>query len=66
MSKHRVLVSVTDKTGIAELCEKLILLGYEIVSTGGTATILRNSGLDVTEVAEITNMPEMLEGRVKT
>lgn len=65
-SKPRALVSVTDKTGIVDLCGKLVLMGYEIVSTGGTALTLRSNGIAVTEVSEITNIPEMLDGRVKT
>lgn len=66
MSKPRALLSVTDKTGITEFGAGLIDLGFELLSTGGTAKALRQAGLDVTDVAEITGFPEMLDGRVKT
>lgn len=62
----RALLSVTDKTGIVEFAEALISRGYEVLSTGGTAKALRTAGLEVTDVADVTNFPEMLEGRVKT
>lgn len=62
----RALLSVTDKTGLIELGRKLIQSGYELVSTGGTAEALRESGLDVMDVSSITGFPEMLDGRVKT
>jgi phosphoribosylaminoimidazolecarboxamide formyltransferase / IMP cyclohydrolase len=62
----RALVSVHDKAGVVELARALRALGVELLSTGGTARLLRDSGLDVTEVAEITGFPEMLDGRVKT
>ena len=62
----RALISVTDKTGIVEFASSLAESGFELVSTGGTAKALRDSGLDVTDVAEITGFPEMLDGRVKT
>ncbi|MBL8047271.1 MAG: bifunctional phosphoribosylaminoimidazolecarboxamide formyltransferase/IMP cyclohydrolase [Chthonomonas sp.] len=62
----RALLSVTDKTGVVEFARGLIDHGYEILSTGGTARALREAGLTVTDVAEVTNFPEMLEGRVKT
>ncbi|MFX4301160.1 bifunctional phosphoribosylaminoimidazolecarboxamide formyltransferase/IMP cyclohydrolase [Alicyclobacillus tolerans] len=60
------LVSVFDKTGVVELCQRLVELGYGILSTGGTATHLRNAGLAVKDVEEHTGFPEMLDGRVKT
>jgi phosphoribosylaminoimidazolecarboxamide formyltransferase/IMP cyclohydrolase len=63
---RRVLISVTDKTGVVELARGLTSLGAELVSTGGTARLIRESGLPVTEVAEVTCFPEMLDGRVKT
>lgn len=67
MSKiHRVLLSVTDKTGIVEFARELNALGAELVSTGGTARLLRESGVAVKDVAEVTGFPEMLDGRVKT
>ncbi|MBL8086682.1 MAG: bifunctional phosphoribosylaminoimidazolecarboxamide formyltransferase/IMP cyclohydrolase [Chthonomonas sp.] len=65
MSK-RALLSVTDKSGVLEFGCALADLGFELVSTGGTATALRNSGLEVRDVADVTGFPEMLDGRVKT
>lgn len=62
----RALISVTDKTGVAEFASGLAQRGFDLVSTGGTARLLREAGLAVTEVAEITQFPEMLDGRVKT
>lgn len=62
----RALLSVTDKTGLAAFAEGLVALGYELLSTGGTARALRDAGLTVTDVAEVTGFPEMLDGRVKT
>jgi phosphoribosylaminoimidazolecarboxamide formyltransferase / IMP cyclohydrolase len=72
MSKHRdfpvrrALISVSDKTKLADFAKRLELLGIEIVSTGGTATYLRDHGIPVLPVSEVTNFPEILEGRVKT
>ncbi len=63
---RRALVSVSDKTGLVELGRGLTDLGFEIVSTGGTARTLREAGLDVVDVATVTGFPEMLDGRVKT
>ncbi|TFZ06478.1 bifunctional phosphoribosylaminoimidazolecarboxamide formyltransferase/IMP cyclohydrolase [Ramlibacter henchirensis] len=60
------LLSVSDKTGIVELARGLHALGVRLISTGGTAKLLASEGLPVTEVAEITGFPEMLDGRVKT
>ncbi|MBK6005195.1 bifunctional phosphoribosylaminoimidazolecarboxamide formyltransferase/IMP cyclohydrolase [Ramlibacter ginsenosidimutans] len=60
------LLSVSDKTGIAELARALHDLGVRLISTGGTAKLLAEQGLPVTEVAELTGFPEMLDGRVKT
>ncbi|WP_332815081.1 bifunctional phosphoribosylaminoimidazolecarboxamide formyltransferase/IMP cyclohydrolase [Ramlibacter sp.] len=60
------LLSVSDKTGIVELARGLHALGIRLVSTGGTARLLAGEGLPVTEVAELTGFPEMLDGRVKT
>ena len=62
----RALVSVSDKTGIVELAQSLHGLGVSLLSTGGTAKLLADNGLPVTEVAELTGFPEMLDGRVKT
>jgi phosphoribosylaminoimidazolecarboxamide formyltransferase / IMP cyclohydrolase len=63
---RRALLSVSDKTGLAEFGVGLARLGFELVSTGGTARALRDAGLDVTDVASVTGFPEMLDGRVKT
>ncbi len=62
----RALLSVSDKTGIVEFAQALHGLGVKLLSTGGTAKLLADKGLPVTEVAEVTNFPEMLDGRVKT
>jgi phosphoribosylaminoimidazolecarboxamide formyltransferase/IMP cyclohydrolase len=62
----RALMSVTDKSGLVEFAKGLAGLGVEIVSTGGTARMLRDAGVAVKDVAEVTKMPEMLDGRVKT
>jgi phosphoribosylaminoimidazolecarboxamide formyltransferase / IMP cyclohydrolase len=62
----RALVSVSDKTGIVDFCRELSLLGIEILSTGGTAKTLAEHQLKVTEVADYTGFPEMMDGRVKT
>ena len=63
---RRALLSVSDKTGLVELADGLVRLGFELVSTGGTARALRGANLPVTEVAVVTGFPEMLDGRVKT
>jgi phosphoribosylaminoimidazolecarboxamide formyltransferase/IMP cyclohydrolase len=63
---QRVLISVTDKTGAVEFARELTGMGAEIVSTGGTARLLREAGIPVQDVAEVTGFPEMLDGRVKT
>jgi phosphoribosylaminoimidazolecarboxamide formyltransferase/IMP cyclohydrolase len=63
---RRVLVSVSDKTGIVEFARELKIFGVEIISTGGTAKELRNAGIDVVEVSDVTGFPEMMDGRVKT
>jgi phosphoribosylaminoimidazolecarboxamide formyltransferase/IMP cyclohydrolase len=60
------LLSVSDKTGIVEFAQALHGLGIKLLSTGGTAKLLADAGLPVTEVAEVTGFPEMLDGRVKT
>ena len=63
---RRALLSVYDKTGIVELSRGLVELGWELVSSGGTASLLAAEGIPVTGVVEITQAPEMLGGRVKT
>ena len=66
MSNKRALISVSDKTGIVEFAKKLVGLGFEIISTGGTAKALEEADVPVTGISEITNFPEILDGRVKT
>jgi phosphoribosylaminoimidazolecarboxamide formyltransferase/IMP cyclohydrolase len=67
MSKiQRAILSVTDKTGLVEFARKLAGLGVELISTGGTAKLLRESGIAVKDISELTGFPEMLDGRVKT
>jgi len=62
----RALISVSDKTGIVEFARGLKKFGVEIISTGGTAKMLRNAGVEVKEVSDYTGFPEILDGRVKT
>jgi phosphoribosylaminoimidazolecarboxamide formyltransferase/IMP cyclohydrolase len=66
MKIRRALVSVHDKTGVVDLAKTLARFGVEILSTGGTAKLLRDSGLAVRDVADVTGFPEMMDGRVKT
>jgi phosphoribosylaminoimidazolecarboxamide formyltransferase / IMP cyclohydrolase len=63
---QRAILSVTDKTGLTELARKLADMGVELVSTGGTAKQLREAGIVVKDISELTGFPEMLDGRVKT
>ncbi len=63
---HRAILSVTDKTGLADFARQLVKLGVELISTGGTAKLLRDSGIAVKDISELTGFPEMLDGRVKT
>ncbi len=63
---ERAILSVTDKTGIVEFAKELRELGVEIVSTGGTAKVIRDAGVDVKDVSDLTGFPEMMNGRVKT
>jgi phosphoribosylaminoimidazolecarboxamide formyltransferase/IMP cyclohydrolase len=63
---RRALLSVSDKTGVVDLARALAARGVELISTGGTATALREAGLAVRDVAEVTGFPEMMDGRVKT
>lgn len=60
------MLSVTDKTGIVEFAQGLVALGFELLSTGGTAKVLRDAGLEVLDVGDLTGFGEMLDGRVKT
>lgn len=63
---QRAILSVTDKTGLIDFAHKLSALGIELVSTGGTAKLLRDSGISVRDISDLTGFPEMLDGRVKT
>jgi phosphoribosylaminoimidazolecarboxamide formyltransferase/IMP cyclohydrolase len=63
---QRAILSVTDKTGLVDFAHKLSALGVELISTGGTAKLLRESGVNVKDISELTGFPEMLDGRVKT
>jgi phosphoribosylaminoimidazolecarboxamide formyltransferase/IMP cyclohydrolase len=63
---QRAILSVTDKSGIVDFARQLLALGVELVSTGGTAKLLRDSGIAVKDISELTGFPEMLDGRVKT
>ncbi|VAW43983.1 IMP cyclohydrolase / Phosphoribosylaminoimidazolecarboxamide formyltransferase, partial [hydrothermal vent metagenome] len=62
---RRVLISVSDKTNIEMLASGLSRLGVEILSTGGTAKMLEQAGMVVTEISEYTEFPEMMDGRIK-
>lgn len=66
MSKKQALISVSDKTGIAELAKELVDLGYELISTGGTEKMLLDAAIPVKNISVITGFPEILDGRVKT
>src|SRR6201996_4962828 len=66
MAVERALISVFDKTGIVEFAKRLAALKIEILSTGGTAKLLREAGVTVRDVSDLTGWPEMLGGRVKT
>src|SRR5277367_2512876 len=63
---RRAILSVTDKTGLVDFARKLSALGVELISTGGTAKLLRDSDITVKDISELTGFPEMLDGRVKT
>ena len=65
-SVKRALISVSDKTGVVEFAQKLHALGVEILSTGGTANLLTQNGVSVTQVSDYTGFPEMMDGRIKT
>ena len=62
----RALISVSNKAGIEKFAKELVDLGFEIVSTGGTSKALKESGIPVIGISEVTGFPEILEGRVKT
>jgi phosphoribosylaminoimidazolecarboxamide formyltransferase/IMP cyclohydrolase len=63
---QRAILSVTDKTGLVDFARQLSALGIELISTGGTAKLLREAGIQVKDISELTGFPEMLDGRVKT
>ena len=65
-SSKQALISVSDKTGVVEFAHSLESLGYKLLSTGGTARLLSDAGISVTEIGDYTGFPEMLDGRVKT
>ena len=66
LSVKRAIISVSDKNGIVDFAKELSALGVEIISTGGTYKLLKENGLPVKEVSDVTGFPEMLDGRVKT
>src|SRR5260370_11592817 len=63
---RRVRLRVPDKTGLVDFARALAALGAELISTGGTARVIREAGIPVRDVSEVTGFPEMLDGRVKT
>lgn len=63
---ERAIISVTDKAGVADFARSISEFGVQILSTGGTARVLREGGVSVTDISEYTGFPEMLDGRVKT
>jgi len=65
-ARRRALLSVSDKKGLVPFAESLVELSFELVSTGGTASLLREAGLPVTSVSDVTGFPEIMDGRVKT
>ena len=66
MKISRALISVSDKTGVADFARELEQQGVEIVSTGGTASLLRQEGIKTRDISEFTGFPEVLDGRLKT
>ena len=66
MKIQRALISVSDKTGAADFARQLEEQGVEIISTGGTASLLRQEGIKAIDISTFTGFPEMLDGRVKT
>ncbi len=65
-AKPRALISVSDKTNLDKLASGLVALGYEVISTGGSAKFIQDKNIPVTSVDGVTSFPEMLDGRVKT
>ncbi|MES2572174.1 MAG: bifunctional phosphoribosylaminoimidazolecarboxamide formyltransferase/IMP cyclohydrolase, partial [Verrucomicrobiota bacterium] len=66
MKIQRALISVSDKTGLVDFARELVTFGVELISTGGTCSLLQKAGIPVKEISEFTGFPEMLDGRVKT
>src|SRR5688500_14064180 len=66
MKIARALISVSDKTGLADFARELTAMGVEIISTGGTFALIKKEGITAREISEFTGFPEMLDGRVKT
>ena len=66
MNQRKALISLSDKTGAAEFARALHAFGIDILSTGGTAKLLREANVPVVEIGDYTGFPEMLDGRVKT
>ena len=66
MKTRKALISVSDKTGVVIFAQELEAMGWEIVSTGGTSKALREAGVKVKDISELTGFPEILEGRLKT
>ena len=66
MTKRRALLSVSDKTGITDFAAKLVDLGFELISTGGTKKAIADAGIAVKDISDITGFPEIMDGRVKT
>ena len=62
----RALISVSDKTGVVEFAKGLRTLGWEVIATGGTMTLLADSGVEVINISDVTGFPEICDGRVKT
>ena len=62
----RALISVSDKSGVVDFAASLIKAGWEVIATGGTMKLLRDSGLDITNISDVTGFPEICDGRVKT
>ena len=62
----RALISVSDKTGVVEFAKGLRALGWEVIATGGTMKLLRESGVEVINISDVTGFPEICDGRVKT
>src|ERR1700759_1405250 len=63
---QRAILSVTDKTGLVDFAKQLAAMNVELVSTGGTAKLLREAGIAVKDISDLTGFPEMMDGRVKT